>query len=112
MSPSLRSALKDLDRTTAALLETDTADLPAVFLALERRLHAVTRVTSLLQDPADHVQAALDGLESALRRGEEATRKALKIRQDIFAEWGQMNGIRRGLESGRVQHAHALDFSG
>jgi hypothetical protein len=112
MTPSLESAMQDLDQMTMALLTGDTADMVWLCRAVERRSEAITRVASLLGHPAQGGKAVLDRLSQALRLGEKATQKALKMKQDAIEEWSRMNQIMRGLATGQSPVERQVDWSG
>lgn len=112
MTPSLESAIEDLEQTTTALMTADASDIVALCQALERRSEAITRVASLLGDPAHGGRDALESLTRSLRRGEEATRKALRMKQDAIEEWSRMNQIMKGLTTGQEAPERRVDWSG
>lgn len=111
MNPSLESAIEDLDRTTGALLTADAADTVALCHALEERAEAITTVAALLGSAPLSGKEVLKNLSDSLRRGEEATRKALRMKQDAIEEWSRMNQILRALESGRIPAERHIDCS-
>jgi ABC-type sugar transport system ATPase subunit len=113
MSGALEAALKDLDESTEALLEADIEDVVAVCKALERRADAITKVAFLIDEqPQASDRGAVDRLGDALARGEQATRRALRMKQDATEEWTRLNQILHGLDSGRVPTEPQLDCAG
>lgn len=112
MDPELSGALRELELSTDALLETDTADVGRLCAALERRASAITRVAALADEIARQGSAAVQRLNSVLRRGNEAARKVLSMKQDAVQEWNRLNRVARGVEEGRPKAAHQVDYSG
>lgn len=111
MNASLESAIRDLDQSTTALLTAEAADTVALCQALEQRAEAITNVAALLGSSPLSGKDVLRSLSESLRRGEEATRKVLRMKQDAIEEWSRMNQILRGLENERTPSERRIDCS-
>jgi hypothetical protein len=101
MSTTLETALQDLDQSTDALLNVEQSDIPAVCSALERRADAITKIAFLVEEAASHEAGTLERLAEALCRGDEATRKVLRMKRDATDEWSQLNRLLHGLSETR-----------
>ncbi len=110
MNPSIETALKDLEQSTQALLETNMDDVAAIGLALERRADALTRVAALVEDSTD-VDGAAQRLALAVSRGEEAKLRALNIKRDATEEWISLNRILKGLDNTCAHEKPSVDCS-
>ena len=109
MSASLDKALRDLHDATEALIEADQSDIQAVCSALEKRADAITKIAFIAAETGGHASNVLDRLTSALARGDQATRRVLKMKQDATEEWGRLKQIKDGLgETPR----HEINYSG
>lgn len=112
MTPSLESVLNDLDSSTADLIAADTQDVIALCKALEHRADAITKVALVLEEELPGDMRLLARLAGSLERGEQATRKALRMKQDAIEEWTRMQHLLHGLDAGRQQTRRELDYSG
>ncbi|MBS1877419.1 MAG: hypothetical protein JSU00_29675 [Acidobacteria bacterium] len=101
MDSQLDKALQDLEQSTEALLEASQADLLGLCAALEKRADAITRIAFLVEVECVSSPDALERLSAALERGDGATRKALKMRQDAIEEWSRLNQLLRGVQEVR-----------
>jgi hypothetical protein len=99
MHARIEKAIEELECTTDALLQLDEGDLVAICGALERRSDAVTRIAQLVAEIGDGT--ALERLSKALERGELATRRVLKMKQDATEEWARLQQLLHGLDSAR-----------
>jgi hypothetical protein len=108
MSTALEAALDDLDHSTDALLTTERSDILALCSALERRADAITKIAFLVEDATEQDASALDRLAGVLSRGDQATRKVLRMKRDAIEEWMRLNQLLRGLAT--APH-HELDCS-
>lgn len=109
----LENAIRELEQTTDHLLSTEFSDLLALATALEHRANAITKVALVAESETLHSAGpdAVERLATMLVRGEEATRRMFKVKQDTAEEWSRVTRARRGLESG-VDTSGVVDCKG
>jgi hypothetical protein len=97
----LEHAIAELERRTDTLLATEFSDLLALADALEHRADAITKVALVVESETDRAGArqAVERLAALLVRGEEATRRMFRVKQQTAEDWSRANRARRGLEA-------------
>ncbi len=111
MPIEIAEALKELESSTAALLEAEASDTNALYQALERRANAITQIARAIGSLDEPDSGIVHVLNSALARGEEAARKVLHMKQDATAEWSRLSRVLQGLSASKDVSKPGLDYS-
>ena len=111
MNSQLETALRELDQTTDDLLEIEIGDVIAICRTLEQRADAITKLAFIMEENGGAGAAAMERVSAALARGEQATRRALRMKLDAIEEWTRLNQIMRGLDSASPRVTHEINCS-